>query len=62
MEIETNLDFLVEITQQQKFTVSSQAENEQQSLIALARKWARYGCEETPKVTLRMLLGGLRNV
>ena len=30
----------------------------QQALIELARKWVRYGCAETPKEAVRMLLGG----
>jgi hypothetical protein len=29
-------------------------------LDELARKWVRYGCAETPKEALRMLLGGAR--
>ncbi len=32
--------------------------NRQQVLIDLARKWVRYGCADTPREALRMLLGG----
>ena len=43
-----------------KFPKYSKDYDRQQTLIALARKWVRYGCAETPKEALRMLLGGVK--
>ena len=41
-----------------KLSKNSKDCGRQQVLITLARKWVRYGCAETPKEALRMLLGG----
>ena len=49
---ELNLDH-----QKSQFSKKSKGINRLKILDELARKWVRYGCAETPKEALRMLLG-----
>jgi hypothetical protein len=41
-----------------KYPENLKDSDRQKALIELSRKWVRYGCAETPKEALRMLLGG----
>ncbi len=43
-----------------KLSKNTKDYDRQQALNALARKWVRYGCAETPNEALRMLLGGVK--
>ena len=43
-----------------KYPENLKVSDRQKALIELARKWVRYGCAETPKEAMRMLLGGAK--